>query len=177
MDIPSICNRLRQARRQNGFLSARNFALHHNIPDSTYTQHESGKRKMSVSTMLHYCKLLDIDPFWLLTGIDQSLKKTEKLSEIPLCSQATTEHLDDCTTLQVVDMDFLCSILYETSKQNNLSKKIEDPVTMINICVKIYNHFTKQPNYQELPNLRSQIAQVIANTLGIKTPSYNGPSI
>jgi hypothetical protein len=48
---------------------------------------------------------------------------------------------------------------------------------MINICVKIYNHFTKQANYQKLPNVRSQIAQVISNTLGIKTSNHYETSV
>ena len=60
--------RLRAARRAAKFKSARIFAAQHNIPESTYSQHETGKRALNPDMLLRYSELLDMNPGWLLTG-------------------------------------------------------------------------------------------------------------
>jgi len=64
----SIGARLRVARGLAGFRSAREFTLKYGIPASTYSQHETGKRALSIELLLHYCTLLNISPLWLMTG-------------------------------------------------------------------------------------------------------------
>jgi len=67
-EIFSIAIRLKLARRKRNFRSARKFAKRYTISESTYAQHESGKRSLSIITLLKYSGLLSINPAWLLTG-------------------------------------------------------------------------------------------------------------
>lgn len=60
--------RLRTARKAANFKSAKEFAKKANVPATTYAQHESGKRAISVETLLHYCDILHLNPVWLLLG-------------------------------------------------------------------------------------------------------------
>lgn len=48
--------------------SARSFAIANNLPVTTYSQHETGKRALSVSGLLEYGSWLRVNPSWLLTG-------------------------------------------------------------------------------------------------------------
>ena len=63
-----IGKRLQMARRALGFKSARSFARKHGIPESTYSQHETGKRSLNPTTLVAYCDRLKIDPGWLICG-------------------------------------------------------------------------------------------------------------
>lgn len=67
LDI-QIGKRLQIARKSLGFKSARSFARKHGIPESTYSQHETGKRSLNPTTMLTYCERLNVNPGWLITG-------------------------------------------------------------------------------------------------------------
>ncbi len=60
--------RLRAARKAANYKSARAFSSQHLIPETTYAQHESGKRSLNVETLIHYSRLLNISVGWLLTG-------------------------------------------------------------------------------------------------------------
>lgn len=64
----NIASRLKQARLSAGYKTAIDFARAHNIPVSTYAQHEAGKRSLHVELILTYSHSLNIDPYWLLTG-------------------------------------------------------------------------------------------------------------
>jgi len=77
-----IGNRLRGARKSFGCRSAREFAIKHGIPESTYSQHETGKRSLSPDTLMRYCKWLDIDPGWLLSGSEDGLKFIRRVSSV-----------------------------------------------------------------------------------------------
>ncbi|PHQ81423.1 MAG: hypothetical protein COB66_02330 [Coxiella sp. (in: Bacteria)] len=63
-----IGKRLQTARRALGFKSARSFARKHGIPESTYSQHETGKRSLNPTTLVAYCDRLKIEPGWLISG-------------------------------------------------------------------------------------------------------------
>ena len=69
-----IGKRLQTARRALGFKSARSFARKHGIPESTYSQHETGKRSLNPTTLVAYCDRLKIEPGWLISG-DTNNKK------------------------------------------------------------------------------------------------------
>lgn len=68
-----IGQRLQQARKAIGFRSARSFARQHNIPESTYSQHETGKRSLNPTTLVDYCEKLKISPGWLISGQDATV--------------------------------------------------------------------------------------------------------
>lgn len=93
-----IGTRLREARRAAGYSSARYFATTHNIPESTYSQHETGKRSLSVDMLLHYSTLLQVNPGWLLTGMGESCTKEHGNSVLPDANQETVD-LNACRIL------------------------------------------------------------------------------
>ena len=62
------CDRLRWAREQAGFESARQFALRHNVGYSTYASHENGDRGIPISRARDYSRILRVTLEWLLTG-------------------------------------------------------------------------------------------------------------
>lgn len=80
--LQEIGARLRFARKIAGYSSARCFAVQHSIPESTYSQHETGKRALSIEMLLHYSQLLKTNPNWLLTGMgdahNQDYQNTDK---------------------------------------------------------------------------------------------------
>lgn len=77
-----IGKRLKAARRLLGFKSARAFSRHHHIPNSTYFQHETGKRSLNPSMLLTYATHLNVTPDWIISG-DQN-NNTETAINLPL---------------------------------------------------------------------------------------------
>jgi transcriptional regulator with XRE-family HTH domain len=63
-----IAKRLKAARKSSGFKTAKEFSIAQNIPLSTYSQHESGKRSINAELLMNYSIKLQINPYWLLTG-------------------------------------------------------------------------------------------------------------
>lgn len=67
----NIANRLKLARVEAGYKTAREFSGKHGIPDSTYSTHEAGTRGIPRDTLLLYEKALGKNRGYLLTGIEQ----------------------------------------------------------------------------------------------------------
>lgn len=78
-----IGRRLQIARKALGFKSARSFARHHNIPESTYSQHETGKRSLNPSILLTYATHLSVTPGWIISG-DKKISDVENALNLPL---------------------------------------------------------------------------------------------
>ncbi len=64
-----ICERLKRARLEAGYTTAKSFSERNAVKISTYALHEAGTRSMSFEVIEHYSKLLAINSSWLLTGI------------------------------------------------------------------------------------------------------------
>lgn len=77
-----ICTRLKQARFEAGYTTAKAFCEKHQLKHSTYTLHEAGTRCMSFAVIERYAALLHINSTWLLTGL--GAKSTSKVRQVPL---------------------------------------------------------------------------------------------
>lgn len=77
-----ICERLKQARIEAGYLTAKSFSERNNVKISTYALHEASTRSMSFEIIEHYAKLLDINASWLLTGIGP--KSAQHVRRVPI---------------------------------------------------------------------------------------------
>ncbi len=77
-----ICERLKEARIQAGFKSAKEFAEKKKLKVSTYSLHEAGTRSMSFDVIEHYAEILEINTNWLLTGIEPRSKF--KVRKVPV---------------------------------------------------------------------------------------------
>ena len=66
--IADIPMRLKIARIASGYKTARELTEKYTIPASTYSQHENGKRTLSLENIVGYSELFKVDPTWLITG-------------------------------------------------------------------------------------------------------------
>lgn len=75
-----IRDRLKKARIELGFKTAKDFAENKGIKTSTYTLHEAGTRSMSFEVIELYSTFLKITPTWLLTGLgSKSFSRTRSV--------------------------------------------------------------------------------------------------
>ena len=73
--------RLRAARKAAGFKTSLSFTRKYKIPQSTYSQHESGTRNPDEQTMKNYSKCLGVHYEWLNNGEGlpyTKMKETQK---------------------------------------------------------------------------------------------------
>lgn len=73
--------RLKKARAEAGFASARSAAIHFGWNVSTYSAHEGGANGLSASTARQYGVSFGVSAAWLLTG---ERDQTENIGVIPL---------------------------------------------------------------------------------------------
>ncbi|KTD04518.1 Helix-turn-helix domain protein [Legionella geestiana] len=76
--VLEVAERLKIARLANLFKTAKEFAIHHSIPVTTYAQHESGKRALGIESLFSYAEMLGVDPAWLLTGRSPAVTDLDK---------------------------------------------------------------------------------------------------
>ncbi len=94
-----VCIRLKRARIEAGFASAKEFSLRNDLKISTYALHEAGTRGMSLEVIECYAQLLHINSSWLLTGVGPKEASRTRVvpiidwQEVPLFLQGKTlEH-------------------------------------------------------------------------------------
>lgn len=109
--------RLKSARKAAGFKTARSFAALHQIPYSTYSQHETGKRAIPLHTLLQYSQLLCMDSGWLLNGKNDSSQS----GQLNSLRKRALEPIKEFVT--VVDIRLMRKIL-----KSILSLCIENPI-------------------------------------------------
>ena len=149
-----IAFRLRAARRTAGFKSARKFAMQYDIPESTYSQHETGTRALKSELLLYYAKLLNINPTWLLTGkqFPYLLENWDPEYRKRLCQKVITlrnyinisDDSDDILSVKcaLIDIQLFNNILKKAVKAL-LEKQIDPKYSkLIKSCIEIYNDIT-----------------------------------
>lgn len=92
--METMGDRLKWAREQAGYESARQAALKHGWPVSTYTAHENGQNEYDPDQAALYGKAFRRPPGWLLTGTgDPGPRKTKLVGKVG--AGAAIEPLDD----------------------------------------------------------------------------------
>lgn len=149
-----IALRLKIARKTAGYKRAKNFALTHKIPFSTYSQHETGKRPLSAELLLKYGEILEINPSWLLTGkghpcpgsyseparnllIESEVEalSTEGIFPTPEFPTISAEDTD-----AVVNMKLFKKILLQVASLLADKKLALDRGELVDFCIDIYNN-------------------------------------
>jgi len=153
-----IGKRLRKARKSRGYKSARLFAIERSIPESTYSQHETGKRSLSPETVLRYCSCLGIEPGWLLTGREASgdlFSENESVPEATLNAsyrQASNQQIENTSTddLVSINRDIFRSVLnkaiprFFVSEANSVNMD-----ALVEYCFSVYQSITTMgPEHQ-----------------------------
>lgn len=126
IESKDIAKRLKEARKARGFKAARTFSKLHQIAESTYAQHESGKRKLNITTLLEYSDLMQINGAWLLTGQgamfaspeDSSALKlgniTADLPKLSMLLQIVIPYIEDS---KITDDNALTEIIYKMYRE------------------------------------------------------------
>jgi hypothetical protein len=71
--------RLKKARIDRGFQTAKIAAEYISVPYGTYSGHENGSRGIKEAELLHYAKIFRVSPSWLAFG-DEHVTNTVKLT-------------------------------------------------------------------------------------------------
>lgn len=146
--------RLKIARKAAGYKTALNFANEMNIPKSTYSQHENGKRSLTAEQITYYADKLDIEASWLLTGLghpcplgkNKVQRKDEIEREITLLQESN--HLPPIKNPQieindnsaVINMELFSKIITSAIKalaSKNLQIQAEE---LVAFCIDAYNN-------------------------------------
>jgi len=171
---PHIAKRLRAIRKTTG-KSARAFAKEHCIPESTYSQHETGKRSLTIEILMHYSHLLNVHPGWLVTGkgepylsstknkkmtltLDQELKKLGKIIAFPNNQQYAA--LDQ---LAKINTDLFTDILHSIGSHSSKKGVKLDYENLLKFCMSTYKNIINSVDKQK----KSEIIQL--NLSSIKT--------
>jgi len=140
----NIGARLRIARGLAGFRSAREFTLKHSIPASTYSQHETGKRALSIELLLYYCELLNVSPLWLMTGNgspqpNDLLLHAKKLSEAltPSSTEGSTQANRQKT---IVDAKLIATIFERAISLLPTQHAANNSGELVRFCFDIYDN-------------------------------------
>lgn len=149
--IKNISKRLKMVRIASGYNTAKEFTEKYSIPASTYSQHENGKRGLSIENIIHYAEVIKVDPSWLITGegnpcgsySDKTLEKIilEEQDRLELIGEleATAIPLIEIENrYSNVNIQIFKNILEELLP---LLKNIPDSKTedAINFCFELYN--------------------------------------
>ena len=147
-DIPK---RLKIVRVAAGYHSAKKFVDMSGIPASTYCQHESGSRALTLENVANYARLLKVDPAWLITGRgspcgeyhekdleDKILLEQERLTKTGELHAAAIPLISEINKYSNVDIPVFKKILQELLP---LLKNIPDPKIddSIDFCFLLYN--------------------------------------
>ncbi|GAB5387037.1 MAG: S24 family peptidase [Alphaproteobacteria bacterium] len=91
--LESPANRLKQARINAGYPSARSFAEKHGLNVATYSNHEAGRRGLKEHALKQYAQLLGIAPEFLMFGgapiaFGAKRAENEEIGDLPVYASA-----------------------------------------------------------------------------------------
>lgn len=152
-----ISKRLKKARVDAGYRSARAFAQKNDFQYITYSQHEAGKRKIRAETIVTYAEKLNVDPAWLFTGKtfayeinkdmddSQSLLPTQKHSNFinPNLLTNIFEELERITTIANITLSNKDKILISTEIYNNTINSENKNFTITSLLDTVLNLIEK----------------------------------
>lgn len=150
--IEQIGARLKIARIASGYRTAKDFAEEHNISNSTYSQHETGKRQINIDTLVKYAELISVNPSWLVSGkgpvcppcaenrdieknISSKIEKLEQNGTIPAVEAPLI--YDD--RISYVDIGLLKKIISQIIPILKESNSTIDNVKIVEFCFDVYN--------------------------------------
>ncbi len=170
----AIGSRLKIARIAAGYDTATQFCEKFNIPQSTYSLHETGKRGIKVDLAHRYAELLNIEPAWLITGTgnpypDNAARPAHlsiaEFNELVQYHQLTAS--GDNTNRELVEPFLFGTILIEMEQvQAEFSQHITRDA-IINHTLSVYSIIIKEKSdrTEQFNAITTQIVKFIKLTL------------
>lgn len=157
-----IGERLKIARINAGYSSAKLFAQKNNIAYVTYSQYEAGKRRISADSILKFAKLLSVSASWLLTGYDET--KINDISEYGCSDIKISDHniLHPNSQNQYIDANFLGDVFDEVNEMLKLSKNTLTDRDKIILSVELYTALSM--NNQSIAAKKSNL-KILINSI------------
>lgn len=125
-----------------------NIAQDLQIAPSTYSQHETGKRMLSLDALLRYCEYYQISSEWLLTGKATITEPYCKQKEEKIKKQLFILNIEDNAKLlainqlgcNTVDLNLLFNIFSQLVFKFSSIDKYLSSKELTNYCLDIYNN-------------------------------------
>ncbi len=179
----STGKRLRMARIAAGYKTARAFCDKYNVPHSTYSLHETGRRNLKPKIAQQYADLLHVSVAWLLTGMGLPQSHSMAAPKIGLSSAEDTtsqqyqiaeshnSYICEVNTLLFCKIVLgIQAILQETGQSITLEK-------IADTACKIYNDIisasTQQEEQLSMVNLSMTIFKREIISMMEQTPNRN----
>jgi len=164
----NISKKLKIARQNAGYATAKDFAKKFDLPMATYYQHEAGKRNPKLDIIKKYCSLLNLSIEYFTHPFEKEYynkaKKEGPIYDEKLMNKRTVMITDvniNKTKNNVTD-SFLDEISKKLSSAMNKNKTTIDPVKFLKICSTIYFEM-KQLNFSF--ERKTQIIDIVINIL------------
>ncbi len=139
-----IASKLKEARKIAGYNSAKEFAKEQGIAYQTYTQHESGKRRLTSDTIEKYARILQVSPSFFFSAENNTAYYNEPLSPDEISSFTTTRTPQFISktkaTHSVCDKSLFMSIVERITDQIKASTLTYTYLEITEISIDIYNH-------------------------------------
>jgi transcriptional regulator with XRE-family HTH domain len=135
--------RLKAARKAAGFKTAREFIEKHDIPKSTYSQHETGSRNPEDEFVKLYAKLFNVRYAWLKDGDGVPSAKMSAAKK-----NTMQEELFDISPMkqEITDVTLLTKIFDTLLQQHEKQIPKLNTKKLVAKAVKVYNELMK--NYK-----------------------------
>lgn len=102
--IRAILKRLTRAREQAGLLQSQAAKLIGMASGSAISRYESGARELSVVTLLELCRVYDVSPAWVLTGVNPNFTDEHRQAVIDAYAKNVNIAIEDLhTTLELLE--------------------------------------------------------------------------
>ena len=157
-----IASRLKEARIKRGYRSARIFSQYNNLAESTYAQHESGKRKLNIDTLLQYSQILSVDPCWLLTG---NPPFDAHAPFINLSELSTETDLAQDKEYMEVNIQLLTKVLL-LLVPSVVNRKVISASELTSIIYRIYNDICENDKIHSQRDIEAAIRNALPTTNG-----------
>lgn len=161
MNTLKFAARLKAARKSAGYKTSKEFVTKHDIPASTYSQHESGQRYPSDEIIQRYSLLCHVNFEWLKTGSGDPFAGTADNNNLSQKQEIIADEMLDLRSGIIdksnlrnapsIDSELLAKILDELMCINaELSKPVSNK-KLGSITAKIYEDIISietDPKYQ-----------------------------
>ncbi|MBY0544789.1 MAG: helix-turn-helix domain-containing protein [Gammaproteobacteria bacterium] len=163
MDNNDIGNRLKAARKAAGYKTAFAFCEKFQIPRSTYSQYETGKRIPKTKIIAVYAEKLGVNPRWLKLGEGEPLTGTsykkspleESMQQVSMVEEIINKRYSIDSLDEVLLADLLTEMIARGKKSGLTERQMAYAIT------RLYSSLRRSV---DAPEIRGQMIKVAIDT-------------